>query len=489
MMCMSAQAQVLKRQFDKIESIVWSMVDIHCPDQLKDNFSLFAHEGNLFSCALNQADVVNNCNKSYIMQLFNRADEIFITYSRFGRVGQVGSMSTDIHVDRDDAIAHFKKTFREKTGVRWEDRYVDTDIHPGKYQFILMKSDNAKTGENIEKKEGIKLSPKVIRFIETIYDPQLYQSTAGSFNVDTRKLPLGSLGLMQIEKASNIIKKISQLIAQKQSKETIDQIAELSSLFYTTVPSAEAKLKPIDTVEKVSDKSDLLDFLRNTCYMGQNINKDIGAKYLRLDTHLSHVTDSSVTSMIKTYLRTNAGATHNVKLDIVGIYEINKPKEKQAYRKWDSLHNKQLLWHGTRMANAVGILTTGLRINPVGVPTTGKMFGNGLYFANSSTKSAGYLGTHRGLGILFLCEVALGNMYERLYAEHIAQLPPGKHSTKGLGLDQPDTETHVVIDGDVTVPIGRLLRGGNSGRLQYDEFIVYDVTQIRMRYAVLVDLK
>lgn len=422
------------------------------------------------------------------MQLFDRAGEIFVTYSRFGRVGQVGTMHTDIHIDRDAAIAHFTKVFRDKTGVRWDERYTDTDIHQGKYQFILMKSDNAQTGETIEQHD-MKLSSKVASFIETIYDPQLYQNTASTFNVDTRKLPLGSLGLAQIEKASNIIKQLSQLIAKKQTKEITDQIAELSSLFYTAVPSAEAKLRPIDTAEKVSDKSELLDFLRNTCYMGQSINKGIGNKYLRLDTNIKHVTDPSVISMIKSYMRTNAGATHSVKLNIISAYELNKPKEKQAYRKWDSLHNKQLLWHGTRMANAVGILTTGLRINPVGVHVTGKMFGNGLYFANSSTKSAGYLGTYHGLGILFLCEVALGNMYERLYAESITQLPPGKHSTKGLGMDQPDTETHVTIDGDVTVPIGRLLRGSNTGRLQYDEFIVYDASQIRMRYAVLVDLK
>lgn len=464
-------------------------VDIHCPDTLKDHFTLLVQDGQHFSCALNQADVINNCNKSYIMQLFNRADDIYIIYSRFGRVGQVGTMNTDISIDRKTAIARFKKLFFDKTGIQWDNRFTDTDIHTGKYQFIIMKSDNVQTGQDMPKEDGIKLSSKVVQFIETIYDPSLYQNTAGSFNVDTRKLPLGSLGLAQIEKASSIIKKISQLVNLKQTNKITKEIAELSSLFYTTVPSAESKLKLIDTDEKVSDKSDLLDFLRNTCYMGQSINKDIGSKYLRLETKLEHVTDASVISMIKSYVKTNAGLTHSIKLSVVDAYEIDKPKERQAYRKWDSLHNKQLLWHGTRMANAVGILTTGLQINPVGVPTTGKMFGNGLYFANSSTKSAGYLGTYHGLGILFLCEVALGNMYERLYAESITQLPPGKHSTKGLGMDQPDTETHITIDGDVIVPIGRLERGSNNGRLQYDEFIVYDVSQIRMRYAVLVDLK
>jgi hypothetical protein len=139
------------------------------------------------------------------------------------------------------------------------------------------------------------------------------------------------------------------------------------------------------------------------------------------------------------------------------------------------------------MANAVGILSTGLLINPVGVLTTGKMFGNGIYFANSSSKSAGYLGlSGAGTGILFLCEVALGNMYERMQSEQITKLPDGKHSTKGVGIWQPDPDSHVNMD-DVTVPIGKLVQGSTAGNaLQYDEFIVYDSSQIKMRFAVIV---
>ena len=170
--------------------------------------------------------------------------------------------------------------------------------------------------------------------------------------------------------------------------------------------------------------------------------------------------------------------------------EIDKPREKQTFHKWSGLHNKQLLWHGTRLANAVGILTTGLRINPVGVPTTGKMFGNGLYFANMSSKSAGYLGLNYGgqnIGILFLCEVALGNMYELTQANYVTTLPSGKHSTRGMGRTTPDTSDHITVDG-VTVPIGKPITDNTfNTSLQYDEFIVYDTSQIRMRYAVLVD--
>ena len=52
--------------------------------------------------------------------------------------------------------------------------------------------------------------------------------------------------------------------------------------------------------------------------------------------------------------------------------------------------NRQLLWHGSRLTNWCGILSTGLRIAPPEAPVTGYMFGKGVYFADMSSKSANY---------------------------------------------------------------------------------------------------
>ena len=63
------------------------------------------------------------------------------------------------------------------------------------------------------------------------------------------------------------------------------------------------------------------------------------------------------------------------------------------------------------------------------------MFGKGIYFADMVSKSANYCNTSRSnnTGLLLLCDVALGSMYERKAADYIEKLPAGKHSTKGLG--------------------------------------------------------
>lgn len=54
----------------------------------------------------------------------------------------------------------------------------------------------------------------------------------------------------------------------------------------------------------------------------------------------------------------------------------------------------------------------GLRIAPPEAPVTGYMFGKGIYFADMVSKSANYCCTNKNnnVGLMLLCEVALGNM-------------------------------------------------------------------------------
>ena len=75
--------------------------------------------------------------------------------------------------------------------------------------------------------------------------------------------------------------------------------------------------------------------------------------------------------------------------------------------------------HGSRLSNWVGIISQGLRIAPPEAPATGYMFGKGVYFANMVSKSANYCFTNPSdnIGVLMLCEVALGDTYNCLHSE------------------------------------------------------------------------
>jgi poly [ADP-ribose] polymerase len=134
------------------------------------------------------------------------------------------------------------------------------------------------------------------------------------------------------------------------------------------------------------------------------------------------------------------------------IFELSKDLENSRYRK--EINNKQLLWHGSRLTNFVGILSQGLRIAPPEAPVTGYMFGKGVYFADMVTKSANYCFTNNdnNTGLMMLCEVALGDINEKYYADYYANLlPPGKLSTKGVGKSAPGGGKTLE---DVFVPCG-----------------------------------
>src|SRR4051812_31771459 len=78
------------------------------------------------------------------------------------------------------------------------------------------------------------------------------------------------------------------------------------------------------------------------------------------------------------------------------IHGITSAGESERFSKWEKAENRMLLWHGSRLANWVGILSQGnfhysvflislgLRIAPPEAPKTGYRFGkvyeNGVMF-------------------------------------------------------------------------------------------------------------
>jgi len=65
----------------------------------------------------------------------------------------------------------------------------------------------------------------------------------------------------------------------------------------------------------------------------------------------------------------------------------------------------------------VGILSEGLKIAPPDAPSSGYMFGKGVYFADVPSKSANYCKAtpENSEGLLLLCEVALGKFKNSRY--------------------------------------------------------------------------
>jgi len=467
-------------------------IDKKCPSILKSLCVVENEQSGVpYSCALNKTDIEDNSNKSCIIQLLNRVDSTYFIYIRSGRLGSTGNESVECYIKKDDAISSFEQHFLTRTGIKWCNRDKDLDTPDGKYQYIIMKYNEKEKEKEKEKEQKEQVLQKNIeKLMNILFNENLQTNVMSQYNIDVTKLPLGELSLEQIKKAYDILKDLLEVIEKGDS----DAIKKLSSRFYTTIPTVGGKtqLVALDTNDKIQEKSALLSDLENLCSIVKNKDSSLYTKYLSLNCNISLVSDPTKLSIIKRYVE-NRGPTHTIQLNIKSVYDLSKVTENKLYSKWETLHNKQLLWHGTSLANVAGILTNSLCINPIGVSTTGKMFGNGLYFANTSTKSAGYMRTIYGYNsAMFLCEVALGNMHEltepTLSTFCGKDLPPGKHSTKGQGVNGPDPLSHVLMEDDVIVPIGDIVKRPNiNSLLLYDEFIVYDPSQVKLRYLVIFE--
>lgn len=128
----------------------------------------------------------------------------------------------------------------------------------------------------------------------------------------------------------------------------------------------------------------------------------------------------------------------------------------------------KLLFHGSRTENWWSIMTKGMSLNPNAI-VTGKMFGQGLYFAPKAAKSMGYT-DQRGSywakgndnkGYLALFEVAMGKEYH-------------PHKVLGSSFTGRDLDygCHSVY-----------AKGGSVG-LRNDEAIIYDERQCTIRYLI-----
>jgi poly [ADP-ribose] polymerase len=85
------------------------------------------------------------------------------------------------------------------------------------------------------------------------------------------------------------------------------------------------------------------------------------------------------------------------------------------------------------------------------------MFGKGIYFTDMISKSANYCFATKehSVGLMLLCDVALGAINDKFRADYnAANLPLGKHSTRGVGKTAPPEDSYIDLNG-VTVPIGK----------------------------------
>ncbi|XP_035489725.1 poly [ADP-ribose] polymerase 2 [Scophthalmus maximus] len=477
-------------------------VDPECKAKL-GKAHVYSEGKDVYDVMLNQTNLQFNNNKYYLIQLLeDDISKVYSVWMRWGRVGKVGQSSlTACGGDLLKAKNFFMKKFLDKTKNAWEQRASFEKV-AGKYDMVFMdysaKEKEESTVSTVPTKKTSKLNVKIQSLLELICDLKAMEECVLEMKYDTRKAPLGKLTTEQIRAGYAALKKIEACLKKKGSSR---ELLEACNQFYTRIPHDFGLKTPpiIHSEEELKAKIALLEALSDIQIAVKMVQSSEGSdehpldrQYCSLQCKLQPLDSGSHEyKVVEKYLHSTHAPTHqDYTMTLLDVFSVDRDGESHNFI--SQIHNRTLLWHGSRLSNWVGILSRGLRVAPPEAPVTGYMFGKGIYFADMSSKSANYCfaNQHNHVGLLLLCEVALGDCHELLDADYEANnLPTGKHSTKGLGQTGPDPQNSVTLDG-VKVPMGPGVKtkvGKNSGySLLYNEFIVYNPAQTRMRYLLRI---
>lgn len=424
---------------------------------------------------------------SYSPSSFSSRYWIFESWGRIST--SIGSKRLTNYLTPEEACKRFKNIYKEKCGY---DFGSYTYKKPGKFYHldIDFKIGNRKPTAFVKSK----LSSPIYDLMKLIFDIKHTNKMMMSCDLDLKRMPLGKMSSTQIYAAMNVLKEISKYITENGTQ---IELQNASNHFYTLIPHGFSVKRPstIDSVETVKEKNELLESLLNMGMIYGFLEGENGEKIHPFDACYEKIkTDIDVLSKdapefikISEIVRNTHGATHNqYKLEVVDVFKLKRKREDVRSRTYKKLENHQILWHGSRTTNFVSILTKGLRVAPKQAVATGCMFGKGIYFADIVSKSANYCmsGLNDNTGLLLLCDVALGKSRLPTYAKDYSDLPnENEHSVKACGATYP-TE-YSTLDG-VKIATGGLRQANFPTGLNYNEYVVYDINQVKMKYLVKV---
>jgi len=333
-------------------------------------------------------------------------------------------------------------------------------------------------------------------------------------------MPVSGLHSDILENATNQLMKITEnleLIKVEQSIENLseinfDKIEELyneivvcSNTFYELIPHKNfsySKIEPLVEIKKVNAKIQLIHdlneistakkiiFAANYNYPSKNpIDYSFRATNTQFEVIPPH---SEEYKALFDYA--NISKTSSYKMNIFKIQRQGEPE-----RLIKNLSNHYLLWHGSKVSNYLAILSEGLRVAPVYASNTGYLFGKGIYFADMLDKSIAYCDSSpNGNKYVLLCEVALGVMKELYEPEYMESAPEGYNSCKAIGTQSPDFTRSLSLPNGVIIP-GPMIDPTKINQSQtearkkitrdYNEYIVYNNSQVRLRYLIQIVAK
>lgn len=487
-------------------------------DSLKEP-KIEKEEYEIYDRTLSSADVVTGLNKWYRLQIVDTkgTGKLFTLFTRWGRVGEIGNWTQTPEAGLASTKIAWEKKWLDKTKNKWSDR-EKFEKKPGAYfpvetEEVDEEEEKRKTKQDPSSGDASSsdvdgedlvppsyLDPQLKRLVDMIFDTNMLVKSMTELKIDVKKMPLGKLNRATVMNGYATLKEIEQALLSTDEMARF-KLPSLSSKFYTYIAHDFGRNAPeiIDNFSLLKLKMKQLETLLDIMIAAELLNEkepliqrnpsDLNYQKLKVEM----VALNSYTreyKLVQRFLSTGYNQkTLGKSLQVVDIFKVDREGEKDRFEQFRGQRPRKLLWHGSRVCNFVGILSSGLRIAPPEAPASGYMFGKAIYLSDLVEKSAPYCcpDPETGMGLLVLCDTALGDPLLLNRPEYITELPEGKHSAKALAKFQPDPSKEEVGDDKIIVPIGAPTPTNLPDVfLEHAEYMVYDAAQIRIRYLVQV---
>uniref|UniRef100_A0A158QL91 Poly [ADP-ribose] polymerase n=2 Tax=Haemonchus placei TaxID=6290 RepID=A0A158QL91_HAEPC len=443
----------------------------------------------------------------YRIELMKRRDtNLWILFTNWGRIGMGrGEFQTTPFSTLDAAMKEFKSVWRSKTGQDWG-LFSQFQVLPKKYRLVetVKKISNlSEISFNFVETKEESLTRRTIQDISNVQKLKSYAK-----EMDRSMLcPFGHISEAAIERARTIlndceknVQDLEKILARESHSDgdvlkAFETSRLLSGEFYNVFPIADFEYGAV----KIFDNKDEINRARET--LNRMTEVEVATRLLTAAAYRKDVdkisyiiaalecrfTEMSPTAdmsqKILRYIHTTGGSGWKVK----GILQITPRDATLNFADFIGDGNQMFLWHGTKAVNLLSILKDGFLINPRNSSITGRLFGDGIYLADSFEKSTHYCqSSANGYNYMLLCRVALGKCYSLNSWNYNwgDQLPKGYDSLHAVGQKHPSSS---ITENGVVMPLADFVDRSSRcyGALEFSEYIVRDSNRILPQYLVI----
>jgi len=389
--------------------------------------------------------------------------------SRNGRVGAKGQTRK-----LGQGVVLFNRKIREKE----RKGYKQIDV-VGKAPSGAANSEVLATAAEEQIAHGNPVIAELVRDLAKINKHQILAASGGQMDVDLGtgiiSTPLGVVTAQNIKKARDLLQGFERYVL----KEDFDAPGFIDPLeqYLMLVPQKVGLRRGwhrdfLNDADSLIQQSSLLDQLESSIEIAtqriREASKEApGAPKDIFNVTMSVCEDENVRSHIEKIYESGRRRMHaSHKLQMARIFDVSLGSMDKDYEADGAIvGGVSELWHGTRAHNLMSILKGGLIIpkSNGSIRVTGRMFGDGLYFSDQSTKSLNYAygywdgGRRDDRCYMFLADVAMGKPWHPDRTGSSVKPPKGYDSV--------------------------FARGGKD-QVQNNEMIVYRTSQARLKYLV-----